>query len=59
MRNEKGKPMTRMHCPAPQPVSARLPAARRNRIVGAALALVLAASLGAPTPVAFADTLED
>ncbi|WP_354170289.1 peptidoglycan DD-metalloendopeptidase family protein [Arthrobacter sp. UYEF36] len=49
-----------MHRPAPQPVSTRLPVAgRRSRIVGAALALVLAASLGAPTPVAFADTLED
>ena len=60
MQNEKGKPMTRMHRPAPQPVPARLPAAgRRNRVVGAALALVLAASLGAPTPVAFAGTLED
>ena len=58
MRNEKGKPMTRIHRPAPQPVSTRLPVAGR-RIVGAALALVLAASLGAPTPVAFADTLED
>lgn len=52
--------MTRMHRPAPRPVSTRLPAAgRRSRIVSAALALILAASLGAPTPVAFADTLED
>ena len=60
MRNEKGKPMTRMHRPDPQPVSTRLPGAgRRNRIVGTALAFVLAASLGAPTPVAFADSLED
>ena len=60
MRNEKGMPMTRMHRPAPRPVSSRLPAAgRRSRIVSAALAIVLAASLGAPTPVAFADTLED
>ncbi|WP_307460591.1 peptidoglycan DD-metalloendopeptidase family protein [Pseudarthrobacter oxydans] len=49
-----------MHRPAPRPVSTRLPAAgRRSRIVSAALALVLAASLGGPTPVAFADTLED
>lgn len=52
--------MTRMHRPAPRPVSTRLPAAgRRSRIVSAALALILAASLGAPTPVAIADTLED
>ncbi len=52
--------MTRMHRPAPRPVSTRLPAAgRRSRVVSAALALILAASLGAPTPVAFADTLED
>ena len=60
MRNEKGIPMTRMHRPAPRPVSTRLPAAgRRSRLVSAAMALILAASLGAPTPVAFADTLED
>ncbi|HET9348852.1 MAG TPA: peptidoglycan DD-metalloendopeptidase family protein [Arthrobacter sp.] len=49
-----------MHRPASRPVSTRLPAAgRRSRVVSAALALILAASLGAPTPVAFADTLED
>ncbi len=60
MRNEKGMPMTRMHRPAPRPASARHPAAgRRSRMVSAALALVLAASLGASTPVAFADDLED
>ena len=60
MRNEKGMPMTRMHRPAARPGSTRLPAAgRRSRLVSAALAVVLAASLGAPTPMAFADTLED
>ncbi|MET4135704.1 peptidoglycan DD-metalloendopeptidase family protein [Pseudarthrobacter sp. PvP090] len=52
--------MTPIHRPAPRPVSTRLPVAgRRSRIVSAALALVLAASMGASTPVAFADTLED
>lgn len=60
MRNEKGNPMTPMHRTAPRPGSARLAVGgRRTRIVSAALALVLAASMGASTPVAFADTLED
>ncbi|KIS26852.1 peptidase M23 [Arthrobacter sp. SPG23] len=35
------------------------PAGRGSRIISAALALILAASLGASTPVAFADELED
>ena len=34
-------------------------AGRRSRLVSATLALVLAASMGASTPVAFADNLED
>ncbi|MDR7083034.1 murein DD-endopeptidase MepM/ murein hydrolase activator NlpD [Arthrobacter ginsengisoli] len=52
--------MTPMHRLAPRPASRRLSVAgRRSRIVSAALALVLAASMGASTPVAFADTLED
>ncbi|WP_426978664.1 peptidoglycan DD-metalloendopeptidase family protein [Pseudarthrobacter sp. O4] len=34
-------------------------AGRRSRVISAALALVLAASLGTSTPVAFADELED
>ena len=60
MRNEKGMPMTPMHRPAPKPGSARLRVAgRRSRLVSATLALVLAASMGASTPVAFADNLED
>ena len=60
MRNEKGMPMTPMHQPAPNPGSARLRVAgRRSRLVSATLALVLAASMGASSPVAFADTLED
>lgn len=60
MRNEKGMPMTPMHQPAPNPSSARLRVAgRRSRLVSATLALVLAASMGASSPVAFADTLED
>ncbi|KUM38419.1 M23 family metallopeptidase [Arthrobacter sp. EPSL27] len=45
---------------APQPDPARLRlAGRRSRVVSAALALVLAASMGASAPVASADTLED
>lgn len=45
---------------APQPDPARLRlAGRRSRMVSAALALVLAASMGASAPVASADTLED
>ncbi|KQN95487.1 M23 family metallopeptidase [Arthrobacter sp. Leaf69] len=49
-----------MHQPAPNPSSARLRVAgRRSRLVSATLALVLAASMGASSPVAFADTLED
>jgi murein DD-endopeptidase MepM/ murein hydrolase activator NlpD len=52
--------MTPMHQPAPNPGSARLRVAgRRSRLVSATLALVLAASMGASSPVAFADTLED
>nr|WP_156367480.1 M23 family metallopeptidase [Arthrobacter sp. Leaf69] len=52
--------MTPMHQPAPNPSSARLRVAgRRSRLVSATLALVLAASMGASSPVAFADTLED
>ena len=52
--------MTPMHRPAPNPGSARLRVAgRRSRLVSATLALVLAASMGASSPVAFADTLED
>ena len=39
-------------------VPARL-AVRRSRLISAAVVLVLAANLGASTPVAFADTLED
>ena len=34
-------------------------AVRRSRLISAAVVLVLAANLGASTPVAFADTLED
>lgn len=34
-------------------------AVRRGRLIGAGVVLVLAANLGASTPVAFADTLED
>ncbi|MET3808972.1 peptidoglycan DD-metalloendopeptidase family protein [Arthrobacter sp. UYEF3] len=34
-------------------------AVRRSRLISAAVALVLAANLGASTPVAFADSLED
>lgn len=60
MRNEKGMPMTPMHRSAPKPGSARLRVAgRRSRLISATLALVLAASMGASTPVAFADNLED
>lgn len=52
--------MTPMHQPAPNTGSARLRVAgRRSRLVSATLALVLAASMGASSPVAFADTLED
>ncbi len=46
------KPMLRRPDPAG-------PARRRGRLISAAVALVLAANLGASTPVAFADTLED
>ncbi|XAS66155.1 peptidoglycan DD-metalloendopeptidase family protein [Micrococcaceae bacterium Sec5.7] len=42
----------------PLPLRHRL-AGRRSQIIGAALALVLAASLGAASPGAFADELED
>ena len=60
MRNEKRRPMTPMHRLDPrQAPPCRVVAGRRSRFVSAALALVLAASLGAPTPVAFAETLED
>ncbi|MEQ4518513.1 peptidoglycan DD-metalloendopeptidase family protein [Pseudarthrobacter sp. B907] len=45
-------PMARRTAPA------RL-AVRRSRLISAAVVLVLAANLGASTPVAFADTLED
>ncbi|WP_346927416.1 peptidoglycan DD-metalloendopeptidase family protein [uncultured Arthrobacter sp.] len=52
--------MTPMHRPAPNPGTARLRVAgRRSRLVSAALVLVLAASMGASAPVAFADNLED
>ncbi|MGO4190918.1 peptidoglycan DD-metalloendopeptidase family protein [Arthrobacter sp. YAF17] len=52
--------MTSLQRPAPKPGPARLRAAgRRSRLVSATLALVLAASMGASTPVAFADNLED
>ncbi|HEX9087965.1 MAG TPA: peptidoglycan DD-metalloendopeptidase family protein [Arthrobacter sp.] len=52
--------MTPMHRLAPRAAPLRLPVAgRRSRMVSAALALVLAASMGASSPVAFADTLED
>ncbi|WP_346959667.1 peptidoglycan DD-metalloendopeptidase family protein [uncultured Arthrobacter sp.] len=46
------KPMLRRADPARR-------ALRRGRLVSAAVVLVLAANLGASTPVAFADTLED
>jgi len=46
------KPMLRRADPARH-------ALRRGRLVSAAVVLVLAANLGASTPVAFADTLED
>ena len=60
MHNEKGNPMTPMHRTAPRTASPRLPlAGRSSRIVGAALAILLAASLGPSSPAAFADTLED
>ncbi len=45
-------PMARRTAPAGQAV-------RRSRLISAAVVLVLAANLGASTPVAFADTLED
>lgn len=45
-------PMARRTDPARQGV-------RRGRLISAAVVLVLAANLGASTPVAFADTLED
>ena len=52
--------MTPMHRLAPRPAMPGRPVAgRRSRLVSAALAVVLAASMGASTPVAFADTLED
>jgi len=52
--------MTPMHRAAATPGPARLRVAgRRSRLVSATLALVLAASMGASTPVAFADNLED
>ncbi|XAS63097.1 peptidoglycan DD-metalloendopeptidase family protein [Micrococcaceae bacterium Sec5.8] len=52
--------MTAIHRTAPRSVPIRpCQAGRRSRLVGAVLALVLAASMGASTPVAFADTLED
>jgi murein DD-endopeptidase MepM/ murein hydrolase activator NlpD len=52
--------MTPIHRPASNPGPARLRAAgRRGRLISATLALVLAASMGASTPVAFADNLED
>ena len=52
--------MTAMHRTAPRTVPIRpCQAGRRSRIVSAVLALVLAASMGASTPVAFADSLED
>ncbi|MCB5291464.1 Murein DD-endopeptidase MepM [Arthrobacter sp. SO3] len=52
--------MTPMHRLAPRAASTGLPGAgRRSRMVGAALALVLAGSMCASGPVAFADTLED
>lgn len=45
-------PMARRTAPAGR-------AGRRSRLISAAVALLLAANLGASTPVAFADTLED
>lgn len=52
--------MTSMQRPAPKPGPARLRVAgRRSRLISATLALVLAASMGASTPVAFAENLED
>src|SRR6478736_3631635 len=45
-------PMVRRTAPARTPN-------RRGRMISAAVALVLAANLGASTPVAFADSLED
>ena len=49
-----------MHRAAAKPGLARLRVAgRRSRLISATLALVLAASMGASTPVAFADNLED
>ena len=52
--------MTPMHRAAATPGPARLRVAgRRSRLVSATLALVLAATMGASTPVAFADNLED
>ena len=50
--------MTPMHRPAPRPAPPWVSVAGR-RMISAALALVLAASMGASAPVAFADTLED
>lgn len=46
------KPMVRRTDPARRTL-------RRGRLISAAVVLVLAANLGASTPVAFADTLED
>ncbi|HSO14711.1 MAG TPA: peptidoglycan DD-metalloendopeptidase family protein [Arthrobacter sp.] len=52
--------MTPMHRAPAKPGPARLRMAGcRSRFISAALALVLAASMGASTPVAFADNLED
>lgn len=60
MRNEKGLHMTPKDRRALRvsPAGSRL-AGSRSRMVSAALALILAASLGTSTPVAFADELED
>ena len=59
MRNEKGMLMTPMaRRPLRQSLRLRL-VGRRSRMISATLALVLAASMGASSPVAFADDLED
>jgi murein DD-endopeptidase MepM/ murein hydrolase activator NlpD len=51
--------MTAMHRTPPRHRQDRRRSARRTGIIGAVLALVLAASLGSAAPMAYADELED
>jgi murein DD-endopeptidase MepM/ murein hydrolase activator NlpD len=60
LRNEKGMLMTATVRPMSRPTTAGSgPLGRRGRLLGAAMVIAFAASMGASTPVAFADSLED